>query len=177
MAIKIVPYSFIGPVTWIPEVGDVVDGIQYGPFLDYTGTADITPTPTPGDFDHKLSVNFEDDWQWIDGVEDAGYTFGPDREFVTGEELTAPAGGVKVLRCNPTHDEKIIAAATSVGYDVTDQVFVIWAETLMDGEDVIEPVPGDLLNIEVDWIIRSVKRTVDYSQWRCMCRRSAKASR
>jgi hypothetical protein len=96
---------------------------------------------------------------------------------VTGEELTAPASGVKVLRCNPTHDEKIIAAATSVGYDVTDQVFVIWAETLMDGEDVIEPVPGDLLNIEVDWIIRSVKRTVDYSQWRCMCRRSAKASR
>jgi hypothetical protein len=56
-------------------------------------------------------------------------------------------------------------------------VFVIWAETLNDGTDPIEPLPADILKLEVDWIIKSVKRTVDYSQWRCLCRRSAKAVR
>jgi hypothetical protein len=56
-------------------------------------------------------------------------------------------------------------------------VFVIWAETLNDGTDPIQPLPADTLKVEVDWIIKSVKRTVDYSQWRCLCRRSAKAVR
>lgn len=176
MAIRIVPYSFVGPVTWIPDPGEVADGVLYGPFLDYEGTASITPIPSPVDFEHKLSVDFEDDWQWIDGVEDAGFEFGPDREF-DGATPTAPGGGVKVLRCNPSHDEKIVAAATSVGYDVDDMVFVVWAETLNDGTDPIQPLPADILRVEVDWIIKSVKRTVDYSQWRCLCRRSAKAVR
>ncbi|MFN9110306.1 MAG: hypothetical protein ACK5XN_09580 [Bacteroidota bacterium] len=176
MAIRIVPYSFIGPVVWLPEVAEVADGVFYGPFNNYEGTASITPIPDPTDFGHKLSVEWEGDWQWIDGIETVGFAFGPDREF-DGATPTAPVTGVKALRSNPTHNEKIVAAAASFGFDVTDMNWTVWAETLNDDGDIIIPVPGDIIKAEVDWIIQSVNRVLDYSQWVCYCRRSAKAPR
>lgn len=119
-----------------------------------------------------LCVDYSDDHEHVDGIESGGFAFGPQREF-SGATPTAPTTGVRFRRCNPTQNEVMVAAA-SFGYENNDMVFTVWAETLMDDDTVIEPKPGDKLIADQDWIIKSVKRTVDYAQWRCMCRLSTK---
>lgn len=118
-----------------------------------------------------LSVDYEDDWVYLDGIEDVGFVFGPQRP---AGSLVAPSSGVKAKRSALTHNDVVVAAAT-VGYETTDVSFVVWAQTLTSGGVPFEPLPGDTIRaFDFDWIIRSVKRNADFSQYRCTCRRSAK---
>lgn len=126
-----------------------------------------------GSVPNTLASDYESDWQYIDGVVTGYYIFAPQRQF-RGDTLTAPTDGVKARQCNPTQNEIAIAIANS-SYEQNDCVWTIWAQTLMDGDAVIEPMKEDKLVVDsVEWRILSVKRTVDSAQWRCMCRRSVK---
>ena len=121
-----------------------------------------------GSIVNLLSVDYEDDWIYLEGIEDVGFAFGTERV----SSLSAPASGVKVKRASPTHNE-VIVAATTVGYEPTDLVFVVFAQTLMDGTAAIQPLPGDQIQaFDTNWIIKSVKKNVDFSQWRCLCKQS-----
>jgi uncharacterized membrane protein YgcG len=119
-----------------------------------------------------LSVNYEDDWMYLDGIEDLGLEFGSSR--VT--RYIAPTNGIKAKRASPTHNEVIVAAST-IGYETTDLVFVVFAATMLFNSVVVEPLPEDkLIAFDTNWTIKSVKQNVDFSQWRCYCRRTTKTS-
>ena len=122
-----------------------------------------------------LSATFEDEWEHIDGVEDAGYAFSATRGH-RGATPTAPASGVKVRRSNPTQNELAIAAGT-VGLDSTDCIWTIWADTLRsggasDGALIVPETEDTLTTDDGDYRILSVRRTVDGHQYRCYSRKS-----
>lgn len=129
-----------------------------------------------GGIANTLSVDYEDDWQYLEGIEDVGFAFDTQRSTT----LVAPTAGVKAKRASPTHSEVAVAAST-VGYESTDLVFVLWAKTLQSGTVVktpIVPQDGDtIIAFDTSWVIKSSKTNVDFSQYRCYCRRSVKVSR
>lgn len=121
----------------------------------------------------KLSIDYSDDWQLVDGVEDAGFEFSPQREF-DGTPPTAPDDGVKVRRCNPTKSDIMHAGAQGVGLESTDITFSLWSTTLRSGSELISPARGDFILVDDgDYRILTCTRTMDYAQWRCVCRRRA----
>jgi hypothetical protein len=140
-------------------------------FCEFFGCGGGGGTPGNGNVANLLSVDYEDDWLYLDGVESVDFAFGPQR-YTT---QTVSGFDVKAKRSSPSHNEVVVAAAT-VGYESTDQVFVVWAETLIDTLNaVIEPMPGDkIIAFDYEWIIKSVKRNVDFSQWRMLCRKTTK---
>ena len=145
------------PTSWNDALGEI--------FL----TGDDMQAAT-GSIANILAVDYEDDWEYLDGIEDVGFAF--DSARVTS--LTAPSAGVKAKRASPSHNEIVIAAAT-IGYEQTDLVFVVFAQTLMDGTAAIKPSDGDkLIAFDCTWVIKSVKTNVDHSQYRCLCRRTTK---
>lgn len=126
--------------------------------------------PSTGPIPNQLAVDYEDDWVYIDGIEDLAYVF--DSARVTA--LTAPSSGVKAKRASPSRDEIVVAAST-IGYEPTNIVFVVFAQTLMSGVNPIKPNAGDkLVASDCTWIIKSVKTTMDNSQYRCLCKRTTK---
>ena len=140
-------------------------------FFGCSGGGPVSP-PGNGNVANLLSVDYEDDWVYLEGIEDVGFAFGPDQ--VSPPAVTS--GPVKVKRASPSHNEVIVAAAT-IGYEATDLTFVVFAETLTrsDGVTLIEPSAGDvIITFDYDWVIKSVRQNVDNSQWRCYCRRSVK---
>lgn len=125
-------------------------------------------SPSTGLVPNLLSADYEDDWAYLDGIEDCGYVFSAQRVTV----LTPPSSGVKVKRAAPSHKE-IAGAMAAIGYESTDVTMVIFAQTLRSGASIIEPIDGDIITaFDARWIIKSYSRTVDLSQWRCYCRRS-----
>lgn len=115
---------------------------------------------------NRLSVDYESDWQCIDGVEECGYIFSSQR--VTS--LTAPLLGVAVKRTAPNKSDYISATVDILSNDL---VFTIWQSTLIDGTSLIEVQPDDALDCDdAVWIIKSAKLVVDSAQWRCVCFRS-----
>lgn len=156
-----------------PAEAEVLVGVHFGPTgTEFTGTLVVgasyePPNPT-------LVVGYSGDWQWVDGVEDAGYEIGPQRVFRVSTP-TAPASGVKMRRCSPTNPDLVSATAMGVGLESTDMTFTVWAETLADPNTStrIEPAIGDLL-LPTDgrWRILNFTKTVDGAQFRCYCRLS-----
>lgn len=126
---------------------------------------------TYGSIGGRLSVDFEDEWKFLEGIEDVGLRF--DAQRVTS--LVAPASGIKAKRASPHRDEIIMAQAT-YGYERTDCAFVVWAQTLMSGNHgmtPVEPFAGDfLLASDCAWRVLSVKINMDNGQYRCYCRRT-----
>lgn len=121
-----------------------------------------------GDIVNLLSVDYEDDWVYLEGIEDLGFVFSPQR----ATSLIAPTSGVKGKRASPRHSEVAVAAST-FGYESDDMVFVVFAETLMTSATPIKPYPGDkIVAFDYSWVIKSVQTNVDFSQYRCYCRRS-----
>jgi hypothetical protein len=115
---------------------------------------------------NRLSVDYESDWQCIDGVEECGYIFSTQRTT----DLTAPTEGVAVKRTAPNKSDFISATVEILS---TDLVFTIWQATLVDGTTLIEVQPDDALDCDdAKWIIKSAKNLVDSAQWRCICFRS-----
>lgn len=118
-------------------------------------------------------------WQFTEGVVDAGFEYGPDRE-VTGLPA-APASGVKVRVGNPTQNQIAVAAA-SVGYETTDKVVTLWSSRLRaDPENpastLIEPMEGDFVIVSsVRWLIKSLKETLYSTQYICYCQRDTSAA-
>lgn len=131
------------------------------------------PPPPPPPPIGKLLVDYSDDWRLVDGVENAGFRFGPQRQHRSSTPL-APSSGMRVRRCNPTKADILAATALGISVESTDMVFTIWSETLADGATRITPERGDFVVVENDWRIVNLKRTIDYAQWRCLCRETAK---
>jgi hypothetical protein len=141
-------------------------------FCEFFGCGSGGGNPSiTGSVVNLLSVDYEDDWIYLEGIEDVGFVLGPQRD-ATG--LTAPTSGVKAKRASMTHNEVVVAAAT-IGYEANDCVFVVWAQTLTSSGTPFDPRPGDTIRaFDYDWIIKSAKRNVDFSQYRCVVKRSAK---
>ncbi|WP_204466245.1 hypothetical protein, partial [Bifidobacterium pullorum] len=72
-------------------------------------------------------IALKDDWQFTEGVIEGGYAYGSDRN-TTGLPVP-PASGVKMRLGNPTQNQIAVAASTTIGYDITDRVVTIWANT------------------------------------------------
>jgi hypothetical protein len=140
-------------------------------FAKFFGGFVAPQPPTAGSVTNTLVSDYEGEWAFVDGIEVAGYRFGPQRTW-PGTAPTAPDSGVKVRRCNPTQQEIMVSAASGAGFETDDTIITIWAQTLFDDDTIIEPKKGDFVTLDDDWRILTVKRTVDYSQWRCMCRKS-----
>lgn len=142
-------------------------------FCDFFGCSGGGPPPTPGtgNVPNLLSVDYQGDWLYIDGIEDLTFAFGPQR-YTT---QTASANVAKAKRSALT-DREVAVAASTFGYEPDDMTFVVWAETLVDTTNtIIEPEPGDKFTaFDFDWIIKSKKRNADLSQWRCLVRKSTK---
>lgn len=128
-------------------------------------------SPGTGSVPNLLSVDYEDDWTYLDGIEDLTFAFGPQRYTAQ----VASANVAKAKRSAMSEREIAIAAAT-YGWEPEDMTFVVWAETLVDTSNaIIEPKIGDIFTaFDTDWIIKSIRRTVDLSQWRCVVRKTTK---
>lgn len=140
-------------------------------FCAFFGCSGGSVTPGSGSVPNLLSVDYQDDWQYLDGIEDLTFSFGPQRYT----SQTASANVAKAKRSALT-DREVAIAASTVGFEPTDIVFVVWAETLVDTTNqIIEPAIGDKFSaFDTDWIIKSFRRTEDLSQWRCQCRKTTK---
>lgn len=125
---------------------------------------------------HQQAEYFEEPWEYVEGIEEAKYAFGPDREW-PGTAPTAPTSGVRVRRGNPmTPQAQALAAQANLQPKPSDVVFTIWGSTL--GSDSWKPAEGDILIIlrngaEVErWIIRSAKTAVYGKQYVTYCTES-----
>lgn len=120
--------------------------------------------------------DLKDDWKFTEGVLDAGFSYGPDRD-TTGLPTEPSVDEVKVRLGNPTQNQIAVAAST-MGYEATDRVLTIWANTLRSdptdgGSDQIEPQQGDKMVADgLTWIIAWAKATVYKTQWLCYVRQS-----
>lgn len=118
---------------------------------------------------------YRDDWQYTEGVVDAGFAYGPDRD--TTSLPAAPASGVKVRSGNPTQNQIAVAAST-FGYKATDKIFTVWSNRLRaDPADAsstaIIPTENDRLIVDgTEWVMRWVKTTVYETQFIVYCSRS-----
>lgn len=154
-----VEYQQLGgsPADTDTEVGAILQTAETG-----TG-GDTTPGTT-------LSVDYSGEWLYIDGVEDAGYQFGAQRQW-RSSALTAPSNGVKVRRGNPNKSDMVAAAALGVKLETTDMMLTIWSETLTDGATLFDPQQADFVVLSDGRArILNLTRTVDGAQWRCFCR-------
>lgn len=141
-------------------------------FCEFFGCSGGGPiTPGSGSVPNLLSVDYEDDWVYLDGIENLTFSFGPQRYT----SQVASANVAKGKRSAMSEREIAIAAAT-FGWEPEDMTFVVWAETLVDTTNqIIEPKIGDMFSaFDTDWIIKSIKRNVDFSQWRCVVRKTTK---
>lgn len=125
---------------------------------------------------HREQDPFAGDWQYTEGVEDAGYEFGPDREFA-GTSPIEPGSCIKVRRGSPSRPQAIFAIETAnIQPLATDTVFTIWAETL--GSDTWRPKGGDILIVKrrpsdtERWIIKTCQTAVYGTQYVCYCQES-----
>lgn len=117
-------------------------------------------------------------WRSIYGVQEAGYEFGPQREF-SGTAPTPPSEGVRVLKTNPSTAQAKAASERSTGFDSTDQIITVWAATL-DVDYAWAPKPEDrILILDEDtgetterWIIKSVESVLYGAQFVCYCKAS-----
>lgn len=140
-------------------------------FCAFFGCSGGSVTPGSGTVPNLLSVDYQGDWLYLDGIEDLTFAFGPQR--YTSQVVSANA--VKGKRSAMSEREIAIAAAT-YGWEPEDMTFVVWAETLVSTTNVIiEPKIGDIFSaFDTDWIIKSIRRTVDLSEWRCVVRKTTK---
>lgn len=121
------------------------------------------------------SASLKDDWQYTEGVIDAGVAYGSDRA-TTGLPV-APTSGVKVRKGNPTQNQIAVAAST-FGYRSTDQIFTIWLNTLRvtpadESSSQVTLVEGDKITAGgITWIIKSIKETVYATQSIAYCQQS-----
>lgn len=129
------------------------------------------PTPPSGGIvPGYLSVDYEDDYLYLEGIEYDGYEFGPDRNT----SQVAPGSGVAIKRGSPSEIDIAVASAT-YGFSDTDMVMVIWARTLRSTDgSLIVPKKGDVIVAsDARWIIKSnPKQNQDGAQWRCNVRLS-----
>jgi hypothetical protein len=142
-------------------------------FCDFFGCSGGGPAPSPGSgtVPNLLSVDYQGDWLYLDGIEDLTFAFGPQR-YTT----QTASGTVAKAKRSALTDREVAVAASTFGYEPDDMTFVVWAETLVDTTNtIIEPEPGDKFTaFDSDWIIKSKKRNADLSQWRCTVRKSTK---
>lgn len=121
----------------------------------------------------------KDSWQWTEGVVNAGFGYGPDRE-TTGLPV-APADLVKVRPGNPTQNQIAVAAST-FGYKTTDKIFTVWTNTLRvvptdsESEQVRATEHDKIIFRGVEYIIKTVKDTVYDTQLLIYAMRSTKAT-
>lgn len=150
----------------IPPESIVRAGVVYG---SRTGTMQVSGSCTE---QFSPASWLKDEWQWVEGVSDAGFQYGP-QTYVTGKAI-APTSGVKVRRGNPTQNQIAVAAST-VGYETTDQIFTIWSNTLRASPSNpnsarVYPQQGDLLiACGRTWIIKSIKDTMYDTQYIAYC--------
>lgn len=166
------PLVAIGTATFIvPPESVVRAGIMYGAL---TGSLLATGSCTEQFSPYEWLKN---EWQWVEGVANAGFQYGP--QTYTDGKASAPSTGVKVRRGNPTQNQIAVAAST-VGYETTDQIFTIWSNTLREdpsdeGSDRVYPQQGDMLiACGRTWIIQSVKDTMYDTQYIAYCRLSTR---
>lgn len=121
--------------------------------------------------DYDFYELYKADWQYIEGVVDAGFYYGPDRD-TTGLP-DAPTNGVKIRFGSATTRE---ATALQVNYEPTDRLITCWADRLRltpsDGtSQKIIPMLGDYFFYNnANYIIASVQ-TVEYeTQYVCYCK-------
>lgn len=144
---------------WADQLGEIE--------TEQEGTVAWVP-PGDGNVINLLSVDYESDWQWMDGVEVGGFEFHPQR--VT--DLVAPANNVRFRRTTPNEADFQMAVA---GWSPTDQMVICFANTLMSGSNPIRVMPGDRFKLfDGSWIVQSCRLVHDHSQWRCQVRESAK---
>lgn len=108
-----------------------------------------------------MTYGLEDDWQYVDNVVDAVFSFGPDRS--TDQE---PGEFCKVLVANPKH-------SLGEGVRLVDVVITVWSETLVDASgELIIPDENDRFTIGNEiFIIVSSGPAVFNCQWVLNCRR------
>lgn len=166
------PLVPLGIATFIvPPESVVRAGIMYGAL---TGSLLATGSCTEQFSPYEWLKN---EWQWVEGVANAGFQYGP--QTYTDGKASAPSTGVKVRRGNPTQNQIAVAAST-VGYETTDQIFTIWSNTLREdpsdeGSDRVYPQQGDMLiACGRTWIIQSVKDTMYDTQYIAYCRLSTR---
>lgn len=106
------------------------------------------------------SYELENDWEYVDGVEDAVFIFGSDRETTL-----VPGDSCKVLVANPK--------PSGSDFRVVDLMITVWAETLLDSQGVkIEPDENDQLKVgNINYVILRAAPAMMGSQWVCSCRR------
>jgi len=141
-------------------------------FCDFFGCSGGGPvTPGDGSVPNLLSVDYEGDWQYIEGVENLTFSFGPQR-YTT----QVVSGNVAKGKRSALSERDIVMAASTFGYEPEDMTLVVWAETIVDTTNtIIEPKIGDkFAAFDSDWIVKSIRRTVDLSEWRCIVRKSTK---
>lgn len=120
--------------------------------------------------DYDFFALYKNDWQWVEGVVSARFSYGADRN-TTGLP-TAPASGVRIR----LGDASIkAAAAANVTYQPGDRLVTCWANTLREDPtseltDRIIPLPGDYFTYNSTiYNIQSVV-TVEYdTQYVCYC--------
>lgn len=125
---------------------------------------------------HPEQQHFDRNWRYTEGVEDARYEFGPDREW-DGAPPPEPSSCVKVRRGNPTRDQAVIAIeSANIQPTANDLVFTIWAATL--GNDQWRPKAGDILIVTrrngatERWIVKTCQTAVYGTQYVCYCQES-----
>ncbi len=154
----------------VPPESVVRAGVVYG---SRTGTMQVAGTGTGSCTEQFSPASWlKDEWQWVEGVFDAGFQYGP-QTYTTGK-AAAPGTGVKVRRGNPTQNQIAVAAST-VGYESTDQIFTIWSNTLRAtpsnaNSARVYPQQGDMIiACGRTWIIKSIKDTMYDTQYIAYC--------
>jgi hypothetical protein len=139
-------------------------------FCDFFGCSG-GGTPGQGTVPNLLSVDYQGDWQYLEGIESVTFTFGPQR--YTSQTVS---GNVSKAKRSALTERDIAIAASTFGWEPEDMTLVVWAETIVDTTGVIiEPKIGDKFTaFDTDWIIKSIKRTVDLSEWRCYVRKTTR---
>jgi|688.fasta_scaffold04211_13 hypothetical protein len=121
-----------------------------------------------------LPVDYLEDWEHMDGIEDVRFLFGPDRD---SSGLVLPASS-KMRRTSPNQAD--INYGVGFGWEATGQFAVLFVETLKDSLNALRIIPhsGDrILAFDCEWVIGSVKLVADQTQWKLFLQQSVKTPR
>lgn len=106
-----------------------------------------------------LADDIEDDWQYIDGVEDVTVT--------PTTSAAAAQASVKALQRQLSRSD--VFFGSTAGISPSDTVFHLWKSTLGS----VVPNPGDKITQSdgTVWEILSLQYSPQTRRWRCICRK------
>jgi hypothetical protein len=118
-----------------------------------------------------LSVDYRSEWEFMDGVEDVQFVFGPQR-VVSGID---PPADCKMVRTSPNQAD--IQYGVDFGWEATGMFVILFVSTLRDSISNLRIIPhsGDLINtFDGQWVVGSVKLVADQTQWKLFLQQSTK---